>query len=240
MEREASTTQQSEEIGGTGQKRGGGHLRQAVYKLRSHSSRQQQIHTQVVNNIHTNISQDDKFPISHTCGKQLISLILLKYRNLQPPSIRTLAVPRTLIRIRNTSSKCLLSGWITAHKSVASCSASPRGRRLKCEYQRSRQCKEILSDRKVLRYISQNVLPQEAEKFPFQRDVCQGSAHFSYSTSHISNRVPYIRVSPTQGSRCVAVSSHRLPSVADLEGKSKRACWVKSPSEVFPWDFLTI
>lgn len=115
--------------------------------------RQQQIHTQVVNNTHTNISQDDKFPISHTCGKQLISLILLEYRKTQHPSIRTLTGPEILICIRNTSSKCLLSGWVTTHKRVASCSASPGGHGLKYKYQRSRQCKEILSDRKVLRCI---------------------------------------------------------------------------------------
>lgn len=179
MGTEGSASQQPEEIGGTGQRRGGGHLHQTVYKLGSQSSKQQQICSQVVNNIHTNISQDDKFLFSHTCGKTLISLILLEYGKPWHPSIRILAVPGILICIRNPSSKCLLSGWIIIHKRVASCSASPRGCKLKWEYQRWRQCKEILSDRKVLRCIHQNVLQQEAEKCPSQKAVCQGSAYFT-------------------------------------------------------------
>lgn len=115
MEREASAIQHSVENGGTGQRRGGGHVHQAVYKLGSPSSRQQQICCQLVNNTHTNISQDDKFLVSHTCGKRRTGLILLEYGKLRHPSIRILAVSGVLICIRNTSSKCLLSGWMMTY-----------------------------------------------------------------------------------------------------------------------------
>lgn len=190
--------QQSVEIGGTGQRRRGGHLRQAVYKLGSPSSREQQICCRVVNNTHTNISQDDKFLISHTCGKRRTGPILLEYGKLRHPSVRILAVSGVLICVRNTSSKCQLSGWIITYKRVASCFVSPRGGRLKWEYQRCRQCKEILSDRKVLRCIPQNAFPQEAEKCPSQRAFCWGTAHATYSTSHSSGRLAPSREADVQ------------------------------------------